>query len=99
MLKLGMSIRSKQEGRKVCDNNESKIFRVLGRCFGAELFHINLILEIGYYGTLKEEYQYLVPTSEIISDRTTRSIETASFLYIRHYPDHPSIVALLAKIG
>lgn len=35
MLKLGMNIRRMQESysNNICDNNESKLFRLLGECF------------------------------------------------------------------
>ena len=75
MLKLGMNLRKMQEriSNIVCDNHESKLFRLLSPCFmkrrETAQFHINLIHEIGHYKTIKDEYQNLVPTSELISDR------------------------------
>lgn len=50
MLKLGMNLRKMQErySNIICDNNESKLFKVLEECFEkkgeSENYHIYLIL-------------------------------------------------------
>ncbi len=60
------------------------------------------MLEVGYYKTVKDEFQSLVPTSELASsklDQRKDDIEGVSFLYIKYYHDNPNLLALLTKLS
>ena len=108
MLKLGMNIRKMQERHSniICDNNDSKVLRLLSACFvkKKEVRHYNMtvVYEMGHYRTIKDEYQNLVPTSELISaklDSKGDNFEKAAFLYLKHYHDYGRLVGLLAKMN